>query len=171
MNSENHVHSTLLPVVVCMHPTHRNMQFNFIRFSLLSLILTVIFAGSSTAQVSAGKKYRVIAYKNGQPQITSVSNEVIVIPAMSIYVPNAFTPNGDGMNDTWGVVGEAIEEFDLQVFNRWGQLVYETSNPNAHWDGTHMGNQVPMGTYVYKVTAMTSKGGRQSKEGQVNVVL
>ncbi|MCE2847216.1 MAG: gliding motility-associated C-terminal domain-containing protein [Sphingobacteriales bacterium] len=154
-----------------MHPIQRNMQLKFIRFSFLTLALTLVVAGSSIAQVSAGKKYRVIAYKNGQPQITSVSNEVIVIPAMSIYVPNAFTPNGDGMNDTWGVVGEAIEEFSIQVFNRWGQLVYESSNPNVHWDGTHMGNQVPMGTYVYKVTAMTNKGGRQSKEGQVNVVL
>jgi gliding motility-associated-like protein len=154
-----------------MHPTNQHMQFNLIRLSILTTTFVVLLTGLCNAQVSAGKKYRVIAYKNGQAHITSVSNEVIVIPAMSIYVPNAFTPNGDGMNDTWGVVGEAIEDFQLQVFNRWGQLVYETSNPNAHWDGTHLGDKVPMGTYVYKVTAMTSKGGRQSKEGQVNVVL
>lgn len=140
-----------------------------------SLVLTGVIClaliGTATAQVQAGKKYRVIAYKTGQPHITSVSNEVIIVPAMSIYVPNTFTPNGDGLNDTFGVAGEAIEEFRMQVFNRWGQLVFESKNAMDRWDGTYLGEAVPMGTYVYKITAATAKGGRQLKEGQVNVIL
>ena len=134
-------------------------------------MMTIAFTGTASAQVQAGKKYRVVAYKSGQPHITSVSNEVIIVPAMSIYVPNTFTPNGDGLNDTFGVAGEAIEEFRMQVFNRWGQLVFESKNAMDRWDGTYMGEPVPMGTYVYKVTAATAKGGRQLKEGQVNVIL
>lgn len=144
-----------------------------------STLLTILFAGllsllgasTVSAQVQAGKKYRIVAYKSGQPHITSVSNEVIIIPAMSIYVPNTFTPNGDGLNDTFGVTGEAIEEFRMQVFNRWGQLVFESKNAMDRWDGTYLGEPVPMGTYVYKITASTAKGGRQLKEGQVNVIL
>lgn len=147
--------------------------------TLHTLSAALLFAGlislasseTASAQVQAGKKYRVIAYKSGQPHITSVSNEVIIVPAMSIYVPNTFTPNGDGLNDTFGVAGEAIEDFRMQVFNRWGQLVFESKNAMDRWDGTHMGDPVPMGTYVYKITAATAKGGRQLKEGQVNVIL
>ncbi|HOS48836.1 MAG TPA: gliding motility-associated C-terminal domain-containing protein, partial [Bacteroidia bacterium] len=57
-------------------------------------------------------------------------NEVEIIPQMSFYIPNTFTPNGDGLNDTFGIAGEALKEFRMQIFNRWGQLVFESGNPN-----------------------------------------
>jgi len=138
-------------------------------FVLLFLMLCV--TKSSDAQVSLSRKYRVIAYKTGQPLVFSISNEVEIIPAMSLYIPNTFTPNGDGLNDTFGVAGEAIKDFRMQIFNRWGQLIFETSNSNERWDGTYGGQKVPMGTYVYKVSAGSPNGQRQNKEGNLNVIL
>ncbi len=141
---------------------------------LMLFAFSLLMLGSieqSSAQVSVNRKYRVIAYKTGSPQIFSVSNEVNIIPNMSIYIPNTFTPNGDGLNDTFGVAGEAILEFNMKIFNRWGQLIYETSNANERWDGTYLGQKVPMGTYVYKVTASSPNGARQNKEGNINVVM
>ncbi len=146
----------------------------FNRDILKNLVLTLIFItiyNSLYAQVSVSRKYRVIAYKTGQPQVFSISNEVEIIPAMSLYVPNTFTPNGDGLNDTFGVAGEAIKDFRMQIFNRWGQLIFETSNANERWDGTYAGQKVPMGTYVYKVSASSPNGQRQNKEGNLNVIL
>jgi gliding motility-associated-like protein len=96
---------------------------------------------------------------------------VDIIPNMSIYIPNTFTPNGDGLNDTFGVAGEAIQDFDMKIFNRWGQLIYETTNANERWDGTFLGQKVPSGTYVYKVSASSPSGKRQNKEGSVNVIM
>lgn len=140
-----------------------------IKKSFLLFFLAISF--HSEAQVSLSRKYRVIAYKTGQPQVFSISNEVEIVPAMSIYIPNTFTPNGDGLNDTFGVAGEAIKDFRMQIFNRWGQLIFETSNANEKWDGTYAGQMVPMGVYVYKVSAGSPNGQKQIKEGNINVIL
>lgn len=143
-----------------------------LKLTVLAFCVLFLFKAEDTqAQVSVSRKYRVIAYKTGAPQIFSVSNEVDIIPNMSIYIPNTFTPNGDGLNDTFGVAGEAILEFNMKIFNRWGQLIYETSNANDRWDGTFLGEMVPSGTYVYKVTASSPNGKRQNKEGSVNVIM
>lgn len=151
-----------------------NMQ-HLIRKNLKSILLLsticLIHIGTVEAQVSASRKYRVIAYKAGQPQVFSVSNEVDIVPAISFYIPNTFTPNGDGMNDTFGIAGEGVHEFKMQIFNRWGQLIYESANANERWDGTFQGVKVPMGTYIYKVSAKGATGQKQNKEGNVNVIL
>ena len=122
------------------------------------------------SQNQYSRKYRVTAYKNGNPLIYSVSNEVEVVPAMTIYLPNTFTPNGDGLNDTFGVTGEAIKEFSLIIYNRWGQKVYETDNVNEQWDGTYNGVIAPQGSYAYSISAQGPTGGRQTKKGSFNLI-
>lgn len=133
--------------------------------------MNFILSGLSYGQVNDSRKYRVIAYKSGQPEVYSVSNEVDVVPGMAIFIPNAFTPNGDGLNDTFGVSGEAIKEFNLKILNRWGDIIFETYNAIDRWDGTYMGEKVPEGTYTYLVTARGSGGKRQTREGTVKVIL
>jgi gliding motility-associated-like protein len=74
-------------------------------------------------------------------------------------VPNAFTPNGDGNNDCFGIKrwGNAkVEEF--AVYNRWGQLIFKTTNPNRCWDGTFNGKPQDTGGYVYVIKAQTLCG-------------
>ena len=69
-----------------------------------------------------------------------------------VLVPNAFTPNGDGINDTWII--EPIELFDdavTEVFNRYGVLVYRSKGYTKPWDGTRNGTPMPVGTYYYKI--------------------
>ncbi|MBK7681910.1 MAG: gliding motility-associated C-terminal domain-containing protein [Bacteroidetes bacterium] len=139
-------------------------------FLLLGTIC-LLHVESAEAQVSASRKYRVLAYKAGQPQVFSISNEVDIVPAISFYIPNTFTPNGDGMNDTFGIAGEGVQDFKMQIFNRWGQMIYESANANDRWDGTFQGVKVAMGTYIYKVSAAGPTGQRQNKEGNVNVIL
>lgn len=135
------------------------------------ILLLLIQSGITYGQTIDSRKYRVIAYKAGQPEVFSVSNEVDVVPGMALFIPNAFTPNGDGLNDTFGVSGEAIKEFHLKIFNRWGEVIYESNNVKDRWDGTYMGEKVPEGTYIYTVTAAGASGKRQSKEGRVKVIL
>lgn len=137
----------------------------------LLFILWYLTAIDASAQVSVSRKYRVVAYKTGHNEIYSVSNEVEVIPEMTVYVPNTFTPNGDGLNDTFGIAGEAISDFRMQIFNRWGQLIFETKNANERWDGTYEGEKVPQGVYVYKIIAKSPGGQRHNKEGNLNVIM
>ena len=144
------------------------MKSSFI-ISYLTVLLSLLFS-TAFSQVQYSRKYRVTAYKNGNPLIYSVSNEVEVVPAMTIYLPNTFTPNGDGLNDTFGVTGEAIKEFSLIIYNRWGQKVYETDNVNEQWDGTYNGVIAPQGSYAYSISAQGPTGGRQTKKGSFNLI-
>jgi gliding motility-associated-like protein len=140
--------------------------------SLLFAVLFTAFACSavSAQNVTASRKYRVIAYKKGNNSISSMSNVTEVTPYMSIYIPNSFTPNGDGLNDTFGVYGEAIQGFRIQVFNRWGQMIFESTDVNLRWNGIYDGQQVPQGSYVYRVVASGITGKTTTRDGTVSVI-
>lgn len=75
------------------------------------------------------------------------------IPEVCLYVPNAFTPDQDGLNDTFKVVAVCpIEDFHMMIFNRWGEELYETDDISQGWDGTKYGKDIPGDVYVYKIT-------------------
>lgn len=73
----------------------------------------------------------------------------VVCGAPQFVVPNAFTPNGDGYNDRLCFNTEEIVEFSIAIFNRWGEKVYESSDPNECWDGTYRGHNCLAGVYTY----------------------
>ena len=78
-----------------------------------------------------------------------------------IYVPNAFSPNGDVKNDVFKVAGtEMISVFDLQIYNRYGQLVYQTTDKTKGWDGTFTGLPLPSDDYWYTIKL---EDGREAK--------
>lgn len=82
-----------------------------------------------------------------------------VLVGHGIEIPNVFTPNGDGINDDVVITGFTITEFRMSIFNRWGQLMFETDDINNRWDGTTVGgNPCPDGTYFYVVNAKTKRG-------------
>ncbi|GCD77249.1 hypothetical protein JCM31826_07310 [Thermaurantimonas aggregans] len=69
----------------------------------------------------------------------------------TLYIPNAFTPNGDGRNDCFQVVGDNLSSYQIQIFSRWGELVYQSDDVSQCWDGTHRGRPVPDGVYLYVI--------------------
>lgn len=149
---------------------------NFLKAILSIIILFFITDVIGQNFSDAAKKYRVTAYKNGNNQIMSVSNEVEIVPAALIYIPNAFTPNGDGLNDAFGGIGEGITEYNMQIFNRWGNLIFESNDMKNQWDGNYNNEIAPMGVYVYKISAKgPSANGRYknliSKTGDVTLVM
>lgn len=87
-----------------------------------------------------------------------------------IYIPNTFTPNGDGNNDGFTAYGIGIATFDMMVFDRWGMLLYQTNDINRMWDGTFKGTKVQMDTYVYKIGVRDVFGRQHQYIGHVNVV-
>ena len=125
------------------------------------------------ASYSKGKEnYRVVAIKEDTSRIESISNTVELIKSTTIYFPNAFTPDQDGANDTFGAVGLNVEKYELKVFNRWGELLFESNNISDKWDGTHKGKRVPDGVYVYTFFAREVATGKSlSKSGTVTLLL
>jgi gliding motility-associated-like protein len=76
-----------------------------------------------------------------------------------IYVPSAFTPNGDGLNDTWKIPSlSAFSSFEVVVFDRWGKLVFQGKNTSTPWDGTYHGTPAPVGSYVYQISLSQPPG-------------
>ncbi len=86
----------------------------------------------------------------------TASVSLIVKRCNRIYVPSAFTPDGDGLNDAFGVEGifENIEAFEMVIFNRWGEVVFKTTDINTKWTGDYKGSPAPVGVYsfIIKVT-------------------
>ena len=84
----------------------------------------------------------------------------------SVYIPNAFSPNGDATNDVFYVKGLNVEKFHLVIFNRWGELIFESYDINNGWDGTYMGNEVQISAYVWKVDWLSTSSHEQKTKNE-----
>jgi gliding motility-associated-like protein len=89
---------------------------------------------------------------------------------LHIYVPNIFSPNGDGQNDYLFVRGKGIKNMQFVVYNRWGEKVFETSDPSIGWDGTFRGSPLSPAVFVYTLDAVLESGQRVLKNGDVALV-
>jgi gliding motility-associated-like protein len=97
-----------------------------------------------------------------------VENEVI------FYVPNSFTPDEDNFNETFQPVftsGYDPYDFEMLIFNRWGELIFESHNADIGWDGTYGGKTAPDGTYIWKIEFKeTMSDKRHNEEGHLNLL-
>lgn len=88
----------------------------------------------------------------------------------AVFVPNAFTPNNDGLNDVLFVYGTTIASIELRIFNQWGQLVFESKDKGRGWDGTMSGVKQPIGVYTYVLKATLQDGTLVQKRGTITIV-
>jgi gliding motility-associated-like protein len=104
--------------------------------------------------------------------VDSFSRKVWVQIGYRLYVPTAFTPNNDGYNDYFKAYGEDVLDYKLEVFNRWGELLYLSHDMENGWDGTTRlsSSALPGGVYVYRINAIDKNGTRNTYEGTVNLV-
>lgn len=104
----------------------------------------------------------------------SLSKFLDFSPLVLWHMPNAFTPNGDGQND--GFLGkgylEGVSDFQMTIWNRWGELVFETTNPTADWDGRqkNTGQMSPEGVYVYLVSFTGPRGQKHEYKGYATLL-
>lgn len=98
-------------------------------------------------------QYRVSLFiENEAACPDSFSTVVCIVPeSPQLHIPNAFSPNGDQINDVFAVRGVGILEYQIRIYNRWGKLVFQSNDPSAIWDGTWQGRPAPEGVYAYFV--------------------
>lgn len=99
-------------------------------------------------------------------RVLSVNSDII------FYAPNAFTPDGDEFNQTWKFYVSGIDEynFELMIFDRWGELIWETHDPNAAWDGTYNGKVVQAGAYSWIARVKdTYSDAKKTFNGAINI--
>ncbi|MBL6663742.1 MAG: gliding motility-associated C-terminal domain-containing protein [Flavobacteriales bacterium] len=87
--------------------------------------------------------------KNSENCVDSVSKYILVRPYINLYIPSCFSPNEDGKNDIFEIYGDGLLEYDLSIFNRWGEKIYQ--NRNVGWNGKYKNKMSPNGVYCYKV--------------------
>jgi gliding motility-associated-like protein len=96
---------------------------------------------------------------------------VIVTPYFRLFIPSAFSPNGDGLNDIFEIAGNAIEEYDLNIFDRWGGKLYQSGNISQPWEGKISGGlDAPQGAYVYLIKLKDNKGVEHEYSGTVTLL-
>jgi gliding motility-associated-like protein len=108
----------------------------------------------------------------------SATDDVLVFEDPACFcrpiIPNAFTPNGDGLNDVWRLinVGDCpdTDRFMLLLYNRWGELLWESSDIHAGWDGTWRGRLAETGAYLYKIRLQLPDEGEVLWQGNVTLV-
>lgn len=103
----------------------------------------------------------------------TVYKRMEVEPITTLYIPNSFTPNGDGVNDEWDLSGfNEGNEFHIRIWNRWGELLMEDNTMDFKWSG-HMPNSTelaPVGVYVYEIHFFTSSGNYRELHGEINLL-
>jgi gliding motility-associated-like protein len=85
----------------------------------------------------------------------TITKPVLVVQDVVLFVPNTFTPDGDEYNQNFQVYIDGIDifSFNMLIFNRWGEIIWENNNPSESWDGSYNGQIVPSGTYTWKIVA------------------
>ncbi len=108
---------------------------------------------------------------NSQP----ASNESGIAPKGEeddgVFIPNAFTPNDDDVNDIFYIPEANLYKFEIAVYDRWGNRVFYSDNPNFRWNGDSAGKRVPSGVYVYVMSASSPRKADIKRSGTLTIVV
>ncbi|MBA4851620.1 PKD domain-containing protein [Emticicia sp. BO119] len=112
---------------------------------------TITISALATYGVTVSNKF---VLQSGTPVFCKVKDEVVVKEGCEpqLFVPEAFTPNGDGKNDRFELPHEFITDFDLKIYNRWGEIIFESFEPDKLWDGTYKGKLMAPMLYAFVVS-------------------
>lgn len=107
--------------------------------------------------------YGCSSFETNAIEVTSITPQVVI--------PNAFTPNGDGLNDTFIPKMKGINSFSMDVFNTWGEKLYTTTGLESKgWDGTYKAQSLPAGNYLYKITYTDREGTQTVRTGGITLI-
>ena len=116
-----------------------------------------------------GEYYVFVIDQNGCSDYSN-STVVNVVPRSEIFVPNSFTPNSDKHNELFIIHGQNIKSFSLKIFDRWGDLLFESNDINKYWDGFYLGKKVEQNKYMYQINIVGEDNIPFSKSGIINVI-
>lgn len=130
------------------------------------------FGQTTSATVEHTTMYEVtvsLGACSAKTQVQVVTYEFIC-GDVYVYVPNAFSPNSDGVNDKMYVRGLNLEEIDFKIFDRWGELVFETTDQSVGWDGTFKGELLDPDVYVYHLRVICFDGQENLIKGNITLM-
>jgi gliding motility-associated-like protein len=119
-------------------------------------------------QVNQVGTYYVTVTKNS----CTASDTIQVVPGdCDVYIPSAFTPNNDNLNETFGVVDNvALQYFSLEIYSKWGELIFKSNDVTKKWDGTFKGQKMPNGNYLWMLNYTNIRGRKFYEQGTVMLI-
>lgn len=133
--------------------------------------------GSSTADspshmyADTGSYCVILLATTGFGCSDTITHCLYVAPEFNVYIPNSFTANDDGLNETWNVVGRGVKTFEARIFDRWGEELFSFDTLDKGWDGTRQnGNECKQDVYVYRILIMDYKGDYHEFNGNLNLI-
>lgn len=162
-------------------PTEPDMLFPkmfFINTSTYNTINKWIFSDGATSIVESPDHtyknsgiYPVTLYVTSDDGCKDTSEQIITIKnVFTIYIPNAFTPNNDILNDQFIVLGYGITSYAINIFDRWGKLIFSSDSMINSWDGTINGKEAPEDTYVYQINIRDFTTMKHEYVGRVSII-
>jgi len=129
--------------------------------------LSCIICDSPEASPIESIQYTVVVEDSNGCRSSKLISIEVLIP--DLFIPTGFSPNGDGVNDEVFVRSLSIATMNLQIYDRWGGLVFETDNQERGWDGTAKGSKLDAGVYVYKFEAQLVSGEKVEQAGNITL--
>ena len=134
---------------------------------IILLTIPLIFISCNKEEVE--EVLPCLCETNGIGSVEYLSNDSS--ETINVFIPNSFTPNGDGWNDEFSFGEHGMQRTDVQIFNRWGQLVYSWNGQNKSWDGRGADNQdLPEAVYFYILKADGEDGYYYEEKGSITLV-
>jgi gliding motility-associated-like protein len=100
----------------------------------------------------------------------TAKNHIFIKEKFNIYIPNAFTPNFDGNNDYFMIMGSGIKDYNLRIFHRNGALIFNNNSSNKYWDGLFEGEPLSLESYLYELTVFDNIGESHNYTGVVHLL-
>ena len=119
---------------------------------------------------NAGTYTITLAIQSPDGCVDSTIQEICTLPEEPIFIPDIFSPNDDGRNDTLYVRGKFVTRLEFRVYNRWGEVVFETTSVSQGWDGNVRGIPAQSGSYYYTITATVGSATRVEEVGEIVLI-
>jgi gliding motility-associated-like protein len=118
----------------------------------------------------AGNYTVTLTLENSGGCLDTAFATLCILPEVPVFIPDIFSPNGDGNNDVFRLRGHGITNVEFLVYSRWGELVFSSKDINKGWDGTINGKPQPSGNYIYYIQASLNDGTVQELKGEVTLI-
>ncbi|MCD6017774.1 MAG: hypothetical protein K0S53_895 [Bacteroidetes bacterium] len=125
---------------------------------------------NTIVQPTVTTQYIVVSSNSIYCKVQDTVTVTVDVNCGDFFIPNVFSPNGDGLNDVINVRGRCISTFNLQIFNRWGEKVFETSTQSDSWDGSFRGQRMDTGVFIYKADGISIDGQSFNMKGNITLI-